>query len=89
MIDEWKVIMGGGTGIVLVYMTLHYLRNLSMSLKELITYIHDLQESVGTLNVSIATIIAERTNDSKRIDELRDDIKELQMNLTSCKMEHR
>jgi len=87
--EDWKLITGSGTGIVLVYLTFHYLRSLSTSLKELISYIHDLQESVSGLNISMATVIAEKTNDSKRIDELRHDFKEMESRIHTCQMDHK
>jgi len=74
---DWTMITGGGTGIALLYLTFHYLRSLSISIKELIGYIKILDKSVGELNVSMATVIADNSNDSKRIDENRKDIKEL------------
>lgn len=74
---DWKLLTGSGTGIVLLYLTFHYLRSLSGSIKELIGYIKILDKSVGKLNVSMATVIADNSNDSKRIDENREDIKEL------------
>jgi len=86
---DWKVITGSGTGIVLLYLTFHYLRSLSISIKELIPYIHDLQKSVGDLNISMATVIAEKSNDSKRIDELRDEFREFEGKFHTCQLRHR
>ena len=80
--DEWKVITGGGfSGLLLVF---YYLKSVNSSLKDLIQPIRDLQGSIGELNVKMATIISDRSSDKEMLDELRRDVKHIQLNCTAC-----
>lgn len=74
---EWPILTGGGTGLLFLYLTYYHLRALSSSVKELIGYVKILDTSVGNLNVTMATVIANNASESKRIDENRNDIRDI------------
>ena len=81
-IEAW---VGGGTmGSVVVYFSIQYLKTINVNLKALVSPIEKLQNSISELNIKIATIIADRNNDKDLIDELRRDVKKIQINCRSC-----
>ena len=83
MQDTIDAILGGGSLSVLA-LFVYYLRSVNTNLKEIVITIREMKEVQANHNTQIATIIVHRKNDSTKIDELREDVREMQRRCKFC-----
>lgn len=76
--EYWPLLSSvGGFLVVCLYLAFKHLTEVKESLDKMLIPMEGLQTSINTLNINMATVIADRKNDKETIDEIKTEIKSL------------